>query len=182
MFFFFFSLQCVVGLIPAGLELGWVVLLLCDMYPHAADPWRIHKLYWLIVCFVTMGLKKYWVVCTILSVFVWVTVRLMICTCPQWALHRTLPLKTHYIARIWLLDQQGIRNSWGDSILGSLVLICFISISSSPAKRGNSFSMVHEMGALEFAPGFFYHLVWGSLWLFCIPLLYCIIFSAIKHM
>lgn len=56
------------GLIPAGLELGRTILLDCDIYLHATDPWWRRKICWLIVCSVTMGLKKYGVVCTSLSV------------------------------------------------------------------------------------------------------------------
>lgn len=163
--------------------LGWAALLKCDMYLHATDAWWRHTIYWLILCFVTMELKKYGVVCISLSVFLWITVRLMICTCPQWELHRTLPSKARYTARICLLGQQGIRNSWCDSILGSLVRSCSISISSSTSKRENYPSMVHSTGELESAPGFFWPFVEAATGYFAYSF-YIVHFSALtiyKH-
>lgn len=154
------------------------------MYLHATDHWWRHNIYWLILCFVTTELKKYGAVCTSLSVFLWITVRLMICTCPQWELHRTLPLKARYTARICLLDQQGIRNSWCDSILGSLVRSCSISISSSTSKRENYSSMVHKTGELESAPGFFCPFVEAAIGRFAYPFYIVHFFSALtiyKH-
>lgn len=153
------------------------------MYLHVTDPWWRHTIYWLILCFVTMELKNYGVVCTSLSVFLWITVRLMICTCPQWELHRTLPLKARYTARICLLDQQGVRNSWCDSISGSLVQSCSISISKFYIQERKRFQHVHKTGELESAPEFFCPFVEAATGCFAYSF-YIVYFSALtiyKH-
>ena len=144
--------------------------------------WPLVKTYNLLInsVFCNHGSEDKWSgLYQLVSIFM-VTVRLMICTCPQWELHRALPLKSHYIARISLLDQQDVRNSEWDSVLYSLVLSCSISVSSSPSKRENSFSMVCTKGARNLHLALSYLFSWRQTLAVLHTLTLCMIFLVIS--